>query len=287
MQRTAPGYTPDSREGLLQLLQERYLIPLEEWKQLEAASLRDEGDWDKLIAALEGRLTTDPLEGGLEGICLEECRPRFTEALERYREEREWEEMAALSLEILRFYGPVPGDFLERLWGITPDEGTELCDHLLEEGAIIRGFLSENAAAEEICDKENLEILLRMLRRSHRPALEPRPAEEIVSLFGELQGLGGSPKGEAGALKEILGRLLGHPARAELWEKEIFPARLSPYYSAWLDGAAAESGLLLLGGKQNRLHFLFPEDLPLLEESLSKPPEGLFPPDRDILISGP
>ena len=43
--------------------------------------------------------------------------------------------------------------------------------------------------------------------------------------------MGGDPDG----LKKALEGLFGYPAPARLWEAELLPARLDPYYTAWLD----------------------------------------------------
>jgi len=55
---------------------------------------------------------------------------------------------------------------------------------------------------------------------------------------------GGTGAGASGAdLEAALERLFGWPAPAELWEAEVLPARLDPYYTAWLDALFAETGL--------------------------------------------
>jgi ATP-dependent Lhr-like helicase len=80
-------------------------------------------------------------------------------------------------------------------------------------------------------------------------------------------------------LRRTLDRLIGYPAPARLWETEILPARLDPYYSAWLDSLFQESDLLWLGCGREKLCFAFPEEVGLLDSAgeAAVPEEPLLP----------
>ena len=81
----------------------------------------------------------------------------------------------------------------------------------------------------EICDRENLEILLRMARRSRQPSFKALSLDHLPLFLAAYQGL--TQRGESiDALQSVLDQLFGFPAGAEAWEKHILPARMSPYY---------------------------------------------------------
>ena len=55
-------------------------------------------------------------------------------------------------------------------------------------------------------------------------------------------------------------KLLTYPADAELWEKEILPARLSPYFTSWMDTLIQESELIWMGAEKGQGSMLcFPD----------------------------
>ncbi|MGD2089658.1 MAG: DEAD/DEAH box helicase [Candidatus Aminicenantes bacterium] len=134
---------------------------------------------------------------------------------------------------------------------------------LLEEGHIIVDeFRAEEEAGEEICDTENLEILLRMRRSRARPAIEPLTIDEFPLFLATYQGLA-SPGDNLEDLQNSLENLFGYPAKAGVWEGDILPARLNPYYSSWLDTALRENELVWFGCGSERISFCFEADYEL------------------------
>jgi ATP-dependent Lhr-like helicase len=175
----------------------------------------------------------------------------------------------------LQHYGPVPVSKLPRLLplGGTPPGGTplggtplggtpldktgELLDSLRDAGGVLIDLLSEGALVEEVCDRENLERLLYLFRRQYqRPKFDALESESLCLFIAAVQGLTGQSR-EPEDLKILLGKLFGFPLSAGLWEQEIFPARLSPYYPSWLDGLIAESDLIWMGRPKGKLFFCF------------------------------
>ena len=57
----------------------------------------------------------------------------------------------------------------------------------------------------------------------------------------------------------------------------MLPARLEPYYTAWLDGLFQESDLLWRGAGKEKLALLFPPDLDLLPPPPSPADEDVAP----------
>jgi ATP-dependent helicase Lhr and Lhr-like helicase len=162
----------------------------------------------------------------------------------------------------LSFYGPVPKSFIAEALG--PDETRldETLAGLAESQEVILDLLTQDAAEIEVCDRENLEILLRMARKARRPSFRALPADALPLYLAAWQGIA-APGDSPDALKERLEQLFGFPAPAEAWEKHLLPARLAPYYGAWLDTLMATSELMWFGCGKERISFAFTEDLEL------------------------
>jgi ATP-dependent helicase Lhr and Lhr-like helicase len=165
----------------------------------------------------------------------------------------------------LCYYGPVQLSWLQRTLAL-PDDLLRDAVHALEEtGLVLLDQFTEESRAPEICDAANLEALLRMLRRSRKPAFEALDLAYLPLFLATFQGVirqGGSMDD----LRERLEQLLGIPLYAGAWEEEVLPARLHPYFSAWLDSLMHTSDLLWFGCGQRRVSFAFPEDLDLFLE---------------------
>ena len=303
-QRTAPGYAPDSGHELFDWVKERLLIPSEEWSRLLAAMERDHGvSTEELMAQLAGRIALvgipdarSPLVGAVEmlpeiarGLAREpgeisvtplladQC---STQALQRALHKmsdrksagdgavgagREDPATVRLLGTFLCYYGPVQLSWLQGTLAL-PEESLREALHALEEsGLALLDQFTEESGAPEICDAANLESLLRMLRRSRRPAFEALELAALPLFLASFQGLtrrGGS----LDDLRARLDQLLGLPLLASAWEEELLPARLEPYFSAWLDSLMQTSDLLWFGCGLRRISFAFPEELDLFQE---------------------
>lgn len=191
-----------------------------------------------------------------------------------------------LLAEWLRLTGPVASERLAAIFGWGEVELHEILETLQEERRIVvdqlvrRGYERADSAVE-VSDAENLEILLRWLRREGRPSFEARRAEALPLFFAHHQGLVSRGDGIED-LRERLETLFGHPAPAAVWETEILPARLTPYYSAWLDSLMQESDLLWLGVGEKRLTFALPLDLELFQEDREPETSNGEPDDETV-----
>ncbi|NIM13793.1 MAG: DEAD/DEAH box helicase [Candidatus Aminicenantes bacterium] len=287
LQRTAEGYSPASAQELLQWVKERLFIPTDEWEELLAAMERDNNlKGEELLTPINDRLYQVQLEkdGGLFAITARENLPRVSHALgivdqdarqiaekfsltEIFSEERE-ETLVGFLNEWLRFYGPVSRDFIKTALGLADESLNTALETLLEEGRIIEDEFRaapveiEVKEKQEICDTENLEILLRMRRNLARPSIEPLEIEALPLFLAAYQGLV-SPGDCLEDLQNSLENLFGYPARAGLWETDILPARLNPYYQSWLDTALQENELVWFGCGSERIGFCFEPDYEL------------------------
>ena len=169
----------------------------------------------------------------------------------------------------LGYYGPVELSRLKRTLGLSDDLLHDAVHALEETGLVLLDQFTQQSKAPEICDAANLEALLRMLRRSRKPAFEALDLPYLPLFLATFQGVV-HPGDSADYLRERLEQLLGVPLAAGLWEEEVLPARLRPYFGAWLDSLMQTSGLLWFGCGERKLSFAFPEDLDLfLEQEVS------------------
>jgi ATP-dependent Lhr-like helicase len=262
LQRTRDGYAPrDSRE-LLDWVKERIILPDTEWQALLHACARDYGSSpEALEEELRSKIVTRSF-GELSCVLSRETLPR----VERSLQASEDDGRAELLSEWLRYYGPVEPSFVGSLFGLPADRLESLLQDLAEEEQVVLDRLDAGSETLLVCDRENLEILLRISRARARPDVRALPVERLPLFVAERQGLierGGGPDEMKGKWEKLFGLPL--PARA--WEEEVFPARLQEYKTRWLDSLLAESGLLWLGCGTQRLTFCFRDDVELFLES--------------------
>jgi len=306
LQRTAEGYSPLDGDELWDWVRERLFVPLGEWYGLLQAMQRDHGlDPGILRKDLRQRLRYCRLPGGTSrGVCAADILPRLLRVLGESSGE-DSTELSAILGEWLRYYGPLDPDVPAQVFGISASRLARTLEVLVEGGLAVYDELTVDARRPELCDAENLEILLRLTRSASRPGLQARPLEELPLFLALRQGVrirdpeadppAGPHRTGAGldspdqepvkVLADCLERLLGYPAPAELWEAEILPARLHAYSGRWLDALLGQTGLLWFGGGRKRIAFCLASDLDLFQEP--RDPEGGNPRDslRGLLPS--
>jgi ATP-dependent helicase Lhr and Lhr-like helicase len=297
LQRTAPGYAPRSAQDLLDWIKERILIPASEWQELmrvidqdreipardmvaliqkKIFSIRLPAASTPLICALENlerlvkgfnirqeevEIREVPSNGSISGrtdLLNEAVFNKYFSGLERLEENGP----ADILLQWLSFYGPVGRSSLKEILGLEESYLDEMISSLAESHEIVFDRLTEKAQEMEICDRENLEILLRMARKSRQPLFKALGIDHLSLFLATYQGLT-KPGDSADDLQRVLDQLFGFPSDVEAWEKHILPARLFPYYGTWLDNLSRASDLLWFGCGKRRICFSFPADLEL------------------------
>ncbi|MGZ3533647.1 MAG: DEAD/DEAH box helicase [Thermodesulfobacteriota bacterium] len=290
--RLSSGYSPQTARELLDWVVERVAIPEGEWVDLLEAVRRDhEVDPERFLDQVGDRLVQiQPGEDGISLVAAREMLPQIramygpgnpihpkplaaaslsAESLDSEPGLVEPDESAALLGQWLQFYGPVTAEFVRRTLGVERKHLQLVLEDLIDSQKVIQGQLVTDGGPDEICDSENFEILLRSARAEAVPSFEPLDIEWLPLLLAEYQGM---TKAEDGAqdkietLRAYLGQLNGYPAEAELWESEIFPARLHPYDPSWLDSLMQEGDFFWLGSEDYRITFCFEPDIDLLLE---------------------
>ena len=301
LQRTAPGYAPRSADDLLDWTKERLLIARPEWDVLLSAMERDHGlATPETAAPVKHKILSIQLPGtSVRMVCALEnlnriaraflipqdkldiklnTRDLFTDERVKYGPFRRQESMdtddhapqsgeedgvlSDIFLQWLSFYGPVRTSRVREMLGLSESVLDDLLAGLVETESVILDLLTEGAEETEICDRENLEILLRMARKSRQPSFKALTIDHLPLFLAAWHGLvthGETPSD----LQDRIDQLFGYPAMSEAWEKHILPARLSPYYSSWLDSLIQTSGLTWFGCGKRKLSFAFSDDLEL------------------------
>ncbi len=259
LQRTAFGYAPRGAEELLEWVKERLLIPSDEWETLLSACERDTGiPAAELKTVLEAKLAT--VAGG---IAARENVSRLHRALEHE------ETLSGVLAEWLRFYGPVEPGLPRSVFGLDEGRFQSVLQDLAEEELVIVDRLVQGVDQPLVCDRENLERLLRITRARARPAFKALPARALPLYVAQRQGLTRRGAG-VDALKGALDRLFGFGCAARLWEEEIFTARIEGYTGALLDSLESAAGVIWFGCGKQRISFAFLEDLELFKTGPAK-----------------
>ncbi|MDR2483637.1 MAG: DEAD/DEAH box helicase, partial [Treponema sp.] len=273
LRREREGWTAEEPLGLCEWVKERIAIPQDEWERLLAAA----------PGVLREALQADPGLGGRIGRVRREG--AALDSLVHREWARLWRDAALTQLgPWLRYEGPVSLERLCAVFGVSPAEAAAGVDALAQRGILVRGVRVEPLAegvpghngvicgADLICDRENLDLLLRLFRKQSRPAIRERPASLLVPFLARRQGIlregGGSPPWEG---------LRCFPAPAALWETELLPSRCPEYRPGILDEAIRAGKLLWYGQGRERIALCGMEDYSLVcpgaESSGLEPPE--------------
>ena len=256
LRREAPGWAPEGAPALCDWVKERIAIPLDEWEAL-LASMPEGARADAEDPYIRARVRTVALEGA--GVA---------SVVHRDWEEAWGKEALALLGPWLRYQGPVSASRIAEVFGSSAERALGAAGALAEVGEAVLDVALESAdGAREpealVCDRENLEMLLRLSRRKARPEIRERPAGALVPFLALRQGFGGAGgegvpfAGDAGFLK----KLRGYAAPARLWEREFFAARRSDYSAEALDREMREGRVVWYGAGKERVGFCPVEDL--------------------------
>jgi ATP-dependent Lhr-like helicase len=294
-QRKSAGYAPRNPRELLNWVIERVMIPASEWehllKQMKAENqlthqevlgpLAAKLAWIKpsdrqaaLVVAIESLDRIIPnLYGSAAEVDIQAILPDTGEKLiqeaaldppQSVMPSDVSQERMRLLGEWLSFYGPVSETFIIETTGIKKGLLTTIIEDLAEAGRILRGTLVLGSEVEQIGDKDNFGILLRLKRLAAVPVFDPLPISKLPYYVAKIQGLTANNRGKD-QLYTRLEQLSFFAAPAHIWESEILPARLDRYDTSWLDTAMQASDLMWIGCGHEKITFCFQMDRDLIE----------------------
>jgi ATP-dependent Lhr-like helicase len=255
LRREIPGWAPEDALSLSEWVKERIAIPLDEWKTLCAAMP------ENAVSEIDNvKIKTVTRNGAATASVVH----------------REWEESwnnEPLSLlgQWLRYEGPVSIEWICAIFGVSAGEAEDAVSALVEvEEAVNDVRVTRDAPLLPphsllICDRENLEMLLRLSRKKEHPVIKERPASVLVPFLALRQGLTTNNTGVDGAI--FRKNLYAWTAPAKIWETEILCARNAAYEPERLNRELREGRLVWYGAGRERIGFCRPEDLDLVSES--------------------
>jgi ATP-dependent Lhr-like helicase len=313
LHRTAPGYAPRTGEDLLEWVKERLIIPADEWRALLAAMERDHHlDAGEELAAVAHRLVAwrlraddraplvSPVEAlpaiagafgfeldrvGLESAAMDggpadAASEALASLLDASPPADTGPTLSELLGDWLSFYGPVPAGWIAEILEIDPAGVADALDELAGDQVLL-DEITEDCETIEVCDRENLERLLRMTRAAARPSFRPLDPDLLPLWLAHHQGLG-TRNATIDDLKTALECLVGWQMPAELVETEILPARVEPYHPSWLDALLMETDLEWFGCGPRRVALGLAGDRDLVADPTPDPDEVGGPAAADL-----
>jgi ATP-dependent Lhr-like helicase len=251
LRREIPGYAPEDALSLSEWVKERVAIPLDEWEILRTVMP------ENAVSEIDGvKIKTVARNGAITASVVH----------------REWEESwqtepLGLLGQWLRYEGPVSIERICAVFGVSAGKAEDAVSALVEiEEAVNDVQITQDAPPPHtplICDRENLEMLLRLSRKKERPVIKERPVSTLVPFLALRQGLTHNTGADSAAFRKNLYMWV---ASAKLWETEILCARNSFYDPEKLNRELREGRIVWYGAGKERIGFCRPEDLDLVLE---------------------
>ncbi len=296
LKRTYTGYTIQSAGDLSAWVEERLLISENEWDDLAESCRAAGSDVNAWLAKLGERIVSIKPPGVEKRIiCASSNIPfiavfyglpdreldirslpgaAYHTVLKTYPDSL-LNDKSNFLLQWISYYAVVETLSISRMLGISETSSEQLLDSLSESGDIVIDKLVEGSEGNYASHRSNLESLLRLLHRERQVSFKAMPLENLQLFLASRQGLLGNFDSMEG-LKACLERLFGYPLEAQAWEESVFPSRLSPYYTSWLDSLLQNTGLIWFGSGKRKLSFAFPEDLSLFKIIRSRREETII-----------
>ena len=264
LRREIEGYAPDDALSLNEWVKERIAIPEDEWKTLCKA----------IPKALAENIDTVKIKTVTRKSAV------LSSVIHRENEKTWMEEPLSLLGQWLRYEGPISTERICSVFGTTKSETEDAINALAEVDEVIRDVSVTNISLQSpasgtqslvsspqslICDRENLEMLLRLSRKKERPVIKERSSSLLVPFLAIRQGL--TDKNSNASFRK---NLQTWTAPAKLWETEILCARNSSYEAENLNHEIRDGNLVWYGAGKERIGFCRPEDLDLVCETISK-----------------
>jgi ATP-dependent Lhr-like helicase len=276
LQRIFPDYCPRNAEDLLDWIEERVFIPSSQWDEMKTAMKRDlEEDPEKIINTVEKHILYWESDLSCEPLVISKT------YREKYGDTGFREQIDFLLPQWISFFGPETIRYLLSVYPAPDGEILDFLDTMRESEELIIDSLTEDAVEDQFCSAENLEILFRLKRRKGRSQFKALPVRKLQLFLAQHQLLTGTGSAKED-LREVFEKLIAYGAVASLWESDILPARIHPYYNSWLDTLFQENPLLWYGCGLKKIAFCFEEEQSLFvrKEEINDDLKSLLPDNR-------
>ena len=144
--------------------------------------------------------------------------------------------VAAILRGHLEVSGPMTGEGLSTLTGLSASEVAIGLAMIEGEGFVIRGHFDPGIAEEQWCARRLLVRIHSYTQHRLRQEIEPVSARDFMRFLLRWQRVapGTQREGRAGVAATIA-QLQGFEIPAGVWEEMVLPSRVAGYRSAWLD----------------------------------------------------
>lgn len=247
---TAPGSRARTADELAILLDRAGDLTLDELRARVAAA--DEGRRGDPLGELIERARAVPVEvpagaGDAESrFVLAETTPRYAAAFGDRSPSR-----AAARREILVRFVSLAGAFsvddVTRRYAFDPGWVRERLDEWTRTGRLVRGAFGRDAAAERWCSRRLLEQARRRELARARKQIEAVDLERFSRFMLRWQHLAPSARLAGDDAARAVRQLYGLARPAELWERELWPARVDAYDGTAIARLVAAGELVWVG----------------------------------------
>ncbi|MCP3921844.1 MAG: DEAD/DEAH box helicase [Desulfobacterales bacterium] len=295
LKRTYPGYSPSSIPELIDFINDCVALTQSEWIDLKNAIERDHVDsidvegTDSIVLIESGKkqpliAAYDKLKYLEEHCLLKNSKVKYLNgkniSFSKTKKEDVVTKLTVFLYEWLKFRAPVKLKSLYEVFPFDKNEFDKSIELLTEDQKVVTGTLIKGDNNQYICELENYEILIRILRKEKRPDFEPLKIENLQLFLSQHHGLSDDNCNVDNLYKKIE-KLLCFPLKCELWEKEVLPARFTSYDYVYLDSLMQENELMWQGTGNKNLLFSFFSDLDLinvpdLKKSILEDQKGKF-----------
>jgi len=174
--------------------------------------------------------------------------------------------LASAREAILRRYARTHGPFrpseVQARYGFAAARIHDALAILQAEGEVVAGEFTPGAEDREWCDADVLQQIHRRTLSLLRRQMEPVSPDAFQSflLSWQLSSTGGAEVASAAGpehLRETLSRLRGLALPADVWERDVLPARVPGYQPIWLDALLAAGDFAWVADGNGRVA-LFP-----------------------------
>ena len=261
-QRKFPGYGLSSIEDLMDVLKDRLVIPENEWEGIIDAMRRDHD--------LSVKTDSPFLKKRMRKLVFPNATISCVIAIENEARIHKYlsstsESFAQLLKIWLSYYGPMSLTLIKDLFGVPETIIQEAINQLIHNQTILKDQFTEEQIEPHICDVQNLEILLRIQRKSNRQVFRTLDIKQLPLFLATWHGLT-QPGQTIESFQTCIEKLIGYPSSISLWETDIFPSRIFPYYTQWLDTIIQQSDLTWFGYDKKKLVFNFESEMALFNQ---------------------
>lgn len=286
LQRTSSGYAPSSALELIEWTKDRVFITNNEWTELLITIKEDnKSSYEQIITDASEKLCrikfpgTDqnsitPIElipgllqvlqvpfdkvdiKGLDNSELTQSSVLFLKKLfkENKNSKQTQTDKSVLVAQWMEFYGPVDPSFINEVFGFDNVQTSEVISTLVNQQKIIKDVKVTGYSTGFICDSQNLERILRMMRNSAKSSFNTLPIKYLPLLLAKIQYLTEVIQ-DNNNLKNIIELYFGYQCRASLWESEIFASRLKRYFPYQIDSFLNNYELQWIGCAKKKITF--------------------------------